>query len=144
MNRSPDGEFKRAFLPQRKEKSMSESVQHREPPQPSELNSLLLIEGIIAGSLVLLVVSLVYLLGIFTIPGDGIRQGIVASSLLILAAAIPGTLIGLLVFRRFKKKASSHTNLIVVPAFSGIVGGVVVGGILSALYLLWLFQTTCC
>lgn len=123
---------------------MSESVQRREPRQPSELNSLLLIEGIIGGSLVLLVVSLVYLLGIFNIPDDGIRQGIVASGLLILAAAIPGTLIGLLVFRRFKRKASSRTVLIGVPAFSGIVGGVVVGGILSALSLLWLFETTCC
>jgi hypothetical protein len=131
-------------MSERQEKNMSESVQRREPRQPSELNSLLLIEGIIVGSIVLLVVSLVYLLGIFNIPDDGIRQGIVASSLLILAAAIPGTLIGLLVFRRFKKKASSRTVLIGVPAFSGIVGGVVVGGILSALSLLWLFETTCC
>jgi hypothetical protein len=123
---------------------MTESVQRREPRHPGELNSLLLIEGIIGGSLVLLVVSLVYLLGIFTISNDGIRQGIVASSLLILEAVLPGTLIGLLVFRRVKKKASSRTDLIVVPAFSGIVGGVVVGGIVSALSLLWLFVSTCC
>jgi hypothetical protein len=144
MNRSPNGEFKRALLPQRKEKSMSESVPHREPRHPSELNSFFLIEGIIVGSLVLLVVSLVFLLGIFTLPGDGIRQGIVSSSLLLLAAAIPGTLIGLLVFRRIRKKAPSRTNLIVVPAFSGIVGGVVVGGIVAGFSLLWLFETTCC
>jgi len=123
---------------------MSESIQRREPRHPGEMNSLLLIEGIIGGSLVLLVVSLVYLLGIFTVPNDGIRQGIVASSLLILAAAIPGTLIGLLVFRRFKKEASSRIDLIVVPAFSGIVGGVAIGGIVAALSLLWFFVSTCC
>jgi ABC-type microcin C transport system permease subunit YejB len=62
------------------------------------LKSFFLIEGIIGGALVLLVVSLVSLLGIFTLPNVGIRHGIVVSSLLILATAIPGTLIGLLVF----------------------------------------------
>lgn len=123
---------------------MSESVQRREPRQPSELNSLLLIEGIIGGSIVLLVVSLVDLLGIFNIHNNGIVQGIVASIVLILVAAIPGNLIGLLVFRRFKKKASSRTVLIVVPAFSGIVGGVVVAGILSSCFALWFLYTYCC
>src|SRR5712691_933806 len=123
---------------------MSASIQRRETRHPGEMYSLILIEGIIGGSLVLLVVSLVYLLGIFTVPNDGIRQGIVASSLLILAAAIPGTLIGLLVFRRFKKEASSRIDLIVVPAFSGIVGGVAIGGIVAALSLLWFFVSTCC
>ena len=90
---------------------MSESVQRREPRQPGELKSFFLIEGIIGGALVLLVVSLVSLLGIFTLPNDGIRHGIVVSSLLILATAIPGTLIGLLVFRRVKKKASPFSSL---------------------------------
>jgi hypothetical protein len=123
---------------------MSESVQRREPRQPGELKRFFLIEGIIGGALVLLVVSLVSLLGIFTLPNDGIRHGIVVSGLLILATAIPGTLIGLLVFRRVKQKASSRTVLIGVPAFCGIVGGVVAGGIVAAFSLLWLFETTCC
>jgi hypothetical protein len=123
---------------------MSESVQRREPRQPGELNSLLLIEGIIVGSIVLLVVSLVDLFGIFTIPNDGIVQGIVASIVLILVAAIPGNLIGLLVFRRFKKKASSRTNLILVPAFSGIVGGVGIAGILFSCFAVWYVATYCC
>jgi hypothetical protein len=104
----------------------------------------LLIEGIIVGSIVLLVVSLVDLFGIFTIPNDGIVQGIVASIVLILVAAIPGNLIGLLVFRRFKKKASSRTNLILVPAFSGIVGGVGIAGILFSCFAVWYVATYCC
>ena len=123
---------------------MSESVQRREPRQPGALNSLLLIEGIIVGSIVLLVVSLVDFFGIFNIPNDGIVQGIVASIVLILVAAIPGILIGLLVFRRFKKKASSRTNLILVPAFSGIVGGVVIAGIVFSCFAVWYVATYCC
>ena len=123
---------------------MSESVQRREPRQPGALNSLLLIEGIIVGSIVLLVVSLVDFFGIFNIPNDGIVQGIVASIVLILVAAIPGNLIGLLVFRRFKKKASSRTNLILVPAFSGIVGGVVIAGIVFSCFAVWYVATYCC
>ena len=123
---------------------MSESVQRREPRQPGELNSLLLIAGIIVGSIVLLVVSLVAYFGIFTIPNEGIVQGTVASIVLILVAAIPGNLIGLLVFRRFKKKASSRTNLILVPAFSGIVGGVVIAGIVFSCFAVWYFATHCC
>jgi hypothetical protein len=106
----------------------------------------LLIAGIIVGSIVLLVVSLFAAFGIFN---NGIEQGtlgqvVVGGLVLILVGAIPGILIGLMVFRRFKKKASSRTVLIVVPAFSGIVGGVVVGGILSALSLLWYVATYCC
>jgi hypothetical protein len=100
----------------------------------------LLIEGIIVGSIVLLVVSLVAFFGVFNTP----NEGIVASIVLILVAAIPGNLIGLLVFRRFKKKASSRTVLIVVPAFSGIVGGVVVAGILFSCFALWYVATYCC
>jgi ABC-type cobalamin transport system permease subunit len=132
---------------------MSESVQRREPRQPGELNSLLLIAGIIVGSIVLLVVSLVAFFGVFNIPNEGIvagivlilvNEGIVASIVLILVAAIPGNLIGLLVFRRFKKKASSRTNLILVPAFSGIVGGVVIAGILFSCFAVWYFATHCC
>jgi hypothetical protein len=67
---------------------MSELVQRREPRQPGELNSLLLIEGIIGGSIVLLVVSLVDLYGIFNIPNEGIVQGIVASIVLICARRV--------------------------------------------------------
>jgi hypothetical protein len=125
---------------------MSESVQYREPRQPGALNSMLLIAGIIAGTIALVVVLMFGGLGIFN---NGIEQGtsgqvVVGGLVLILVGAIPGNLIGLLVFRRFKKKASSRTVLIVVPAFSGIVGGVVVAGILFSCFALWYVATYCC
>ena len=125
---------------------MSESVQRREPRQPGALNSVLLIAGIVGGTIALVVVLLFAGLGIFH---NGVVQGtlgqvVVGGIVLILVGAIPGILIGLKVFRGFKKKASSRTVLIVVPAFSGIVGGVVVAGILSALSLLWYVATYCC
>lgn len=123
---------------------MSEQQRHREPAHPREWKSVFLIEGIIAASLVLLVVGVVWRLGIFTLPTQGIRQGIVVSSLLTLATTIPGTLFGLLMFRRVRKRASSRRVLIGVPTCSGIVGGVVVGGLIAALSLWALFATTCC
>jgi len=125
----------------RQEKQMSEQQHHREPGQPSALNSMLLLVGIIGGSIVLLVVLVG---GLFEILKNGIVLNITAEVGLILVWAIPGILIGLLVFRGFKKKASSRTVLIVVPAFSGIVGGVVGGGALAFCVAYWVFQTYCC
>jgi hypothetical protein len=123
---------------------MNTSLQQQKSHHSHELNSMFLVSGTIEGFLVLLVVSVVFLLGIFSIPGDGIRQGIVTGSLLLLAATIPGTFIGLLVFRLCKKKALSPAALIVVSAASGILGGVISGGTLAVGSLLWLFATVCC
>ena len=125
---------------------MSEQQQHREPRQPGALNSMLLIAGIIGGTIALVVVLLFGGLGIFN---NGIVQGtlgqvVVGGIVLILVGAIPGILIGLKVFRGFEKKASSRTVLIVVPAFSGIVGGVVVAGALTFFFVLWFVATYCC
>ncbi len=125
---------------------MSEQQQHREPRQPGALNSMLLIAGIIGGTIALVVVLLFGGLGIFN---NGIVQGtlgqvVVGGIVLILVGVIPGILIGLKVFRGFKKKASSRTVLIVVPAFSGIVGGVVVAGALTFCFVLWFVATYCC
>jgi len=118
---------------------MSEQEQHREDRQPSALNSMLLIAGIIGGSIALVVVLLFAGLGIFNNSGGvGIIGGALA---IILVGAISGIPIGLKVFRGFKKKG---TVLIVVPAFLGIVGGLVVAGALTLCYQLWLFYTTCC
>ncbi len=78
-------------------------------------------------------------LGIFHNSGGG---GIIGGALaIVLVGAISGIPIGLKVFRGFKKKG---TVLIVVPAFLGIVGGLVVAGAVTLCYLLWLFYTTCC
>ena len=120
---------------------MSEQQQHREPGKPSALNSMLLLVGIIVGSIVPIVLLVVLQLGLF---GIGIAEGIGVGGVLILVWAIPGILIGLMVFRGFKKKASSRTVLIVVPAFSGIVGGVVVAGALTFCFVLWFVATYCC
>jgi len=125
----------------RQEKKMSEQQQHRELRKPGALNSMLLIVGIIVGSIVPIVLLVVLQLGIF---GIGIAEGIGVGGVLILVWAIPGILIGLMVFRGYKKKASSRTVLIVVPAFSGIVGGLVVGGALAFCVASWVFQTHCC
>lgn len=125
---------------------MSESVQYQEPRQPGALNSVLLIAGIIGGTIALVVVLLFGGLGIFN---NAIVQGtlglvVVGGLVLILVGAIPGFLIGLKVFRGFKKKASSRTVLIVVPAFVGIVGGVVVAGVVTSCFALWFLHTYCC
>ena len=125
---------------------MSEQQQHREPGKPSALNSLLLIAGIIGGTIALVVVLLFGGLGIFH---NGVVQGtlgqvVVGGIVLILVGAIPGILIGLKVFRGFKKKASSRTVLIVVSAFSGIVGGVVVAGVVTFCFVFWYVATSCC
>jgi hypothetical protein len=125
---------------------MSEQHQHRESRQPGALNSMLLLAGIIGGTIALVVVLLFGGLGIFH---NGIEQGtlgqiVVGGIVLILVGAIPGILIGLKVFRGFKKRASSRTVLIVVPAFSGIVGGVVVAGAVTLCFVLWYVATYCC
>ncbi len=121
---------------------MSESVQNREPVQPGALNSMVVIAGIIAGTIALVVVLLFAGLGIFNNSGGiGILGGVLV---LILVGSIPGILIGLKVFRVYKKKASSRIALIGVPAFIGIVGGVVVGGAVTAGFVLWYVATYCC
>ena len=125
---------------------MSESVQYREPRQPGVLNSMFLIAGIIVGTIALVVVLLFGGLGIFhngRVQGT-LGQVLVGGIILILVGAIPGILIGLKVFRGFKKKASSRTVLIVVPAFSGIVGGVVVAGVVTFCFVFWYVATSCC
>ncbi len=121
---------------------MSESVPYRELRQPGALNSMLLIAGIIVGSIALVVALLFAGLGIFN--NGMLGQVIVGGIVLILVGAISGILIGLRVFRGLKKKASSRTALIVVPAFSGIVGGVVVAGALTACFVFWYVATYCC
>jgi hypothetical protein len=121
---------------------MSESEHSREPRQPGELNSMFVIAGIIGGTIALVVVLLFAGLGIFHNSGGiGILGG---ALVLILVGSIPGILIGLKVFRGFKKKATSRTALIVVSALSGIGGGVVVGGVVTLCYGLWFFYTSCC
>jgi hypothetical protein len=125
---------------------MSESVQDRESGQPGALTSRLVIAGIIVGTIALVVVLLFAWLGIFH---NALEQGTLGQILggvlvLILVGSIPGILIGLKVFRGYKKKAASRTALIGVPAFSGIVGGVVVGGAVTACSLVWYVYTHCC
>ncbi len=125
---------------------MSDSVQDREPRQAGALNSMLLIAGIIGGTIALVVVLLFAGLGIFNnaIAQGTLVQVVVGGLVLILVGAIPGILIGLKVLRGFKKKASSRTVLIVVPAFAGIVGGVVVAGVVTSCVALWYLHTYCC
>jgi hypothetical protein len=86
------------------------------------LNSILTIVGIIVGSIFILI-------GLFDIHTNGI---------------VPGILIGLMVFRGFKNKASSHTVIIVAAAFFGIVGGLVVVGALALGIAVWYYTTYCC
>lgn len=125
---------------------MSELKQHREPGQTSALNSMLVIAGIIGGTIALVVVLLFAWLGIFhnALEQGTLGQIVGGGIVLILVGAIPGIFIGLLVFRGYKKKASSRTALIVVPAFRGIVGGVVVGGVVTACSVYWYVATHCC
>jgi hypothetical protein len=116
---------------------MSEQKQNREPRKPDTLISIFTIAGIIVGTIVLLV-------GLFNIHTNGIVPGLVDSIVLILAWAIPGIPIGLMVFHRFKKGASSRTVIIVVAAFSGIVVGFIVAGALALCIAVWYFETHCC
>src|SRR5712692_4683411 len=106
------------------EKKMSEQEQNREPLKPGTLNSILTIVGIIVGFIVIPV-------SIFGIHTNGVVYGIVGGVVLILIVSIPCILIGLMVFRGFKNKASSRTVVIVAAAFFGIVGGLVVVGALA-------------
>jgi hypothetical protein len=100
---------------------------------------MVVIAGIIVGTIALVVVLLFAWLGIFNNSGGiAILGGVLV---LILVGSIPGILIGLLVFRGYKKKG---IVLIGVPAFIGIVGGVVVGGAVTAGFVLWVVYTYCC
>lgn len=119
------------------EKKMSEQKQNREPRKPSALNSILTIVGIIVGSIVLLV-------SLFDIHTSGVVYSIVGGVVLVLVWAIPGILIGLMVFRGFKNKASSRAVIIVAAAFFGIVGGLIVVGVLAFGYAAWIVTTQCC
>ena len=107
---------------------------------------MLLLAGIIAGTIALVVVLLFGGLGIFynAIEQGTLGQVSVGGIAIILVGAIPGILIGRKVFRGFQKKVSSRTVLIVVSAFSGIVGGVVIAGVVTACFVLWYVATYCC
>src|SRR2546421_743488 len=119
------------------EKKMSDQEQNREPRKPGTLISILTIVGLIVGSIFILV-------ALFDIHTNGIVPGIVGGIVLILVWAIPGILIGLLIFRGFKNKASSRTVIIVAAAFFGIVGGLVVVGALALVIAVWVYNTQCC
>jgi hypothetical protein len=93
-----------------------EQEHNREPAKPSALNSLLPIGGLIVG----FIVTVFSLFGIHT---TGVVYGLVGEVGLILALALPGLLIGLLVFRGFEQKISSRTVLIAAATLGGIVGG---------------------
>jgi hypothetical protein len=100
-------------------------------------HSILTIAGLIVGFIVILV-------SIFGIHSNGVVYGIVGGVVLILIVSIPCILIGLMVFRGFKNKASSRTVIIVAAAFFGIVGGLVVVGALALSIAVWYFTTHCC
>ena len=93
---------------------MSDQEQNREPRKPGTLISILTIVGLIVGSIFTLV-------ALFDIHTNGIVPGIVGGIVLILVWAIPGILIGLLIFRGFKNKASSLLWLpsLYLPPVSG-------------------------
>jgi hypothetical protein len=143
------------------EKKMSEQQQHREPGKPGMLSSILTIAGIIVGFITILVgLSLSGLIGdsmygmisgfiitlddLFGIHTNGDVYGIVGEVVLILVVSISCILIGLLVFRGFKNKASSRIVVIVAAAFFGIVGGFIVEGALVFCVAAWLLTTQCC
>lgn len=119
------------------EKKMSEQKQTRESRESNTLISIFTIAGSIVGTIVLLV-------GLFNFHTHGIVPGLVDSIVLILAWAIAGILIGLIIFRRFKEKASSRTVIIVVSTFSGIFGGAIVVGAIALCIAFWYFETRCC
>ena len=112
------------------------SEQKRESRKSDTLNNIFTIAGIIVGIIVLLV-------GLFNVHTNGIVPGLVDSIVLILAWAVAGILISLMVFRRFKEKASSRTVIIVVSAFSGILGGAIVVGAMALCIAVWYFETHC-
>jgi hypothetical protein len=145
----------------RQEKKMSEQQQHRELRKPGTLINILTIAGIIVGFISILVglsVSglignsmygmisgfIITLDGLFGIHTNGDVYGIVGEVVLILVVSIPCILIGLMVFRGFKNKASSRTVVIVAAAFFGIVGGFIVEGALVFCYIVWIVETQCC
>ena len=103
---------------------------------------MLLIAGLIGGTIALVVVLLFAWLGIFHNSGGiGILGG---ALVLILVGAIPGILIGLKVFRRFEKEASSRSILIVDSAFFGIAGGAGVAIAVTLCFVLSWVHTFCC
>ncbi len=81
---------------------MSESVHYREPRQPGALNSVLLIAGIVGGTIALVVVLLFAGLGIFhnAIMQGTLGQVVGGGLVLILVGAIPGILIRVSAKRR--------------------------------------------
>jgi hypothetical protein len=119
------------------EKKMSEQKQKQEPGKSDTLISMLTLAGIIAGTIVLLV-------GLFNLHTNGIVPGLVDSIVLILAWAIAGIPIGLLVLRRFNEQASSRILIIGVSAFSGLLGGAMVVGVLALCFAYWYVGTHCC
>jgi hypothetical protein len=116
---------------------MCEQQQNREPRRPDALISIFTIVGLIVGSIAILV-------SLFDIHTNGIVPGIFLGIVIILVWAIPGIIIGLMVFRGFKNKASSRTVIIVAAAFFGIIGGLVVVGVLALGIAIRYYNTHCC
>lgn len=91
-----------------------------------------------------MVIVLLSRLGLFNILEQGIGIDSLIMLICILGVAIPGTIIAWIVFRMFKKKASSARVLLGVSAVSGIVGGMIVALATFAGVAAWFLYTYCC